>query len=581
MQLDLEVLKKIRLSDASVSSAFKTPEETWHLMFNMLRKNRLSLSGSGVSIPIPYDIQAVVSDIINSNSYYNDKAVTRIQITDDVWSYGSTLLSVCNFDSLTGIYGRRSTLGFRVYCTGEDGSEVRVGSTNVHGKSIEAHSKSQQSKELYAFIAFFLFAEKMQLLNTPSFANDVYRKNGRWFLKMLCHMDILYRLNQELDLRKQYDLQTIDQLEYVVDKEIEALKHVGQIVKLEMRANRRIFEDSDILHSDIYIATNGDLKLLVFEIDGILCSRTAVESLIDTELCKREDIKFIVQLLYGSYNSWGREMFSALRENALVPLQFVMMKNIRHLTTFIAEEASFDITSFSSMIYNLYHGLPEVPTATGVGSKGLHALRSIHGMFNTANELTNRLIKQFSDPLSSKELVSITDDDVKQFCEIHNIAAHPLIKSIAKKANSSNLLVVLKENMQPELIQMGGRMYRVDPGVMRDFSIRSFEISFDSNNRFSTVMGYRNESMITPSFHPNISSNGSVCLGDLTNETFVNFETFINMLRQVNLDSAYRKSPNDILTETVRRSGESVERDFREGRLHKIPGIYQINNRVV
>jgi hypothetical protein len=110
-------------------------------------------------------------------------------------------------------------------------------------------------------------------------------------------------------------------------------------------------------------------------------------------------------------------------------------------------------------------------------------------------------------------------------------------------------------------------------------SIHAFDLTFNGSlNNFPNARAYSDAECTQTARHSNINSNGSVCLGDINTagegrSTVPCLGDFLQMLRQCNLDSAYRRAKDFILADP-----SSVTETQWNATRWEIPGLRRIEN---
>ena len=195
-----------------------------------------------------------------------------------------------------------------------------------------------------------------------------------------------------------------------------------------------------------------------------------------------------------------------------------------------------------------------------------------------AHRMARRLLEHGST-------VQITAVDISEFARTE-IPNNPLVESVTP-LEDNRVRVVLRELVYPTVVLRRGVMYiEDDPGtVLSDMGIYAFDLEFrGSFNSFPNAVAYADQECTQKARHTNISAGGLVCLGDINN--YMSTEEiklrgnampcigdFIQMLRQCNLDSAYRRAKEFVLADP-----DMVSESQWNAATWNIPGLRRIEN---
>jgi hypothetical protein len=187
---------------------------------------------------------------------------------------------------------------------------------------------------------------------------------------------------------------------------------------------------------------------------------------------------------------------------------------------------------------------------------------------NTFTEMV-RNIGDLNDPsdrlsvlIQRREAHGLSAVDIEEFAR-GSLPENSLVESVTIQRDGK-VRIILKERFRPNMVQFRSRTYiETGPGsAIADMWIAAFDLDFRNGNArgFPNAIAYNDKTCRIKASHTNISpAVGSVCLGDI-NRTMSSAEIamrggvsmpslgeFIQMLKQCNLDSAYRAARSFVL----------------------------------
>lgn len=170
----------------------------------------------------------------------------------------------------------------------------------------------------------------------------------------------------------------------------------------------------------------------------------------------------------------------------------------------------------------------------------------------TINRIREHMSSKVYHVLASRQLSSITKQDLDNAFQSYSPSHNSLIESVTRKS-ATTVIIKFKEKLSPYKIKYGNQYYILSDdavnALLPSIKISSIEIDFGRiSNKYPTCWA-------KSSSHPNVGTGDNmVCLGTIktfTNEMnklnglpFPPFSELVNMLTMINFDSAYRMTNN-------------------------------------